>query len=136
MGDITGLQSSVKEFGNRSNRAEAIAGGTRRSAIEIPVYGSGEVTQQVWFPHYYTEKPLHYFGVEVVGNQNIPVGKAPLTSAIVRSWNTKVTADGLIMYTGARVICIAAGNSALSSSIKYSFKVTFEGKAIVVPIAQ
>lgn len=130
------IQASMKAYNTRGVKAEEVGGGTRRSAIEIPVANAGETIQQVWFPHFYIEKPLHYWGVEVVGNFSIPTGKSPLASTVIRSWNTKTTPEGVTLYEGCRVACVVAGNRGVSDNIKFVFKVTFEGKSIVIPVSQ
>lgn len=130
------IQTSMKEATGRALTAEYIASGTRRAAIEIPVVRYGEVIQQVWFPHSYTVKPLHSFGVEIVGNQPIPTGKTPLTSVLVKSWNTRITPDGVVLYEGCRVVCVVAGNSAVPENARFTFKVIFEGMAVVTPFKQ
>lgn len=130
------IQSSLKTHNARTERAQEVGGGTRRSAIEIPVLHVGEVIQQVWFPHYYIEKPLHYWGVEIVGNFGIATGRTPLASAMIRSWNKDVTPEGVTLYKGARIACVVAGNTNLPEEIQFTFKVTFEGRSIVVPVSQ
>lgn len=137
MADLSGVSSAIHNASAREVTINQFAGGLRRFAVDIPVLGIGEVTTQIWFPHYYTEKPLHNWGMEIVGNADIPVNATPLANVLIRSWTTKEVADShLIMYQGCRATIRTyspyAGEDPTITT-RFSFSLFFEGVSISMP---
>lgn len=137
MGDITGVSSTLRDVRAREVYFDSLKGGARKFAVDIPVVGVGEVISQVWFPSLYVEKPLHAWGFEAIGNQNIPEGQTPFATVMIRSWNIKTVEDsGVKLYEGCRIATrifspTFTEESGLFSS--FSFNVFFEGKSITMP---
>lgn len=137
MADLNGMSSAIHSVNARDVTIANFAGGLRRFAVDVPVLGIGEVTTQIWFPHYYTEKPLHNWGMEIAGGAEIPVNASPLATVLIRSWTTKRVPDsGLLLYQGCRATIRTyspyAGASA-SVATRFSFSLFFEGASISMP---
>ncbi len=138
MADLNGVSSAIHQLNAREVGIATFSGGLRRFAVDIPVIGMGEITSQIWFPHFYTEKPLHNWGMEIVGGADIPVNASPLATVLIRSWTTKLVPDsGLLLYKGCRATIrtyspYVAEPSSLATM--FSFSIFFEGASISMPI--
>lgn len=133
MSDLTGLTQSVTQVRAREVEIGNFSGGVRRFAVEIPVYGAGEITRQIWFPSAYVEKPLHNWGLELVSNNTVPDGVAimPTAGVMIRSWDAeRMQESGVTLYRGCRAVL--STRSSLQQAT-FSFTLFFEGRAITRP---
>jgi hypothetical protein len=105
---------------------------------ESRISGAGEVLISVPFACKFSEKPLFYYGGEILDQKTIPAGQFPTISAFVCGWSAQDVSndpsDPLLaptsrFYTGATIGVVITGDT----TGKYVLHWHFIGEAINGP---
>lgn len=118
----TGTNKIREDIRNRNQRMSDMVSMSADKTImsgQSRINGAGEVLLDVSFACKFSEKPLFYFGGEIIETKAIASGKFPTISAFVCGWSAQEKVadsedEDLAPYsrffTGARIGVVTSGN--------------------------